>query len=41
MTTLAIACASLLVIRAVGTLTVRAICGAIDLAIWLMDGDQR
>lgn len=41
MTTFALACASLLVVRAIGTLAVRAIVGAIDLAIWLMDGDQR
>lgn len=40
-TKLALACASLIVVRAVGTLAVRAIVGAIDLAIWLMDGDQR
>jgi hypothetical protein len=41
MTKLALACASLIVLRAIGTLAARAIVGAIDLAIWLLDGDQR
>lgn len=40
MTKLALACASLLVVRAIGTLAVRAIVGAIDLAIYML-GDER
>jgi hypothetical protein len=40
MTKLALACASLIVIRAVGTLAARAIVGAIDLAIYLLGRDR-
>jgi len=38
---LALVCCGVCIARSVGTVFVRAVSGAIDLALWLLDGGER